>query len=147
MYDNLYKGSASSFLGRVREVTLNGDDLNQLAADSDGLTSTMMLNPPPRPVNALRRVSRQEHEKLVETILKAAVELRDTCDDRFLCDEEASKLKDAQIDFIIQDHLRKVYERRDDLLNLRRQDKLELVRHLRCLLSVVNDITPDPALQ
>ena len=56
-------------------------------------------------------------------------------------------MKDAQIDYIIQDHLCKVYERRDDLLNPRRQDKLELVRHLRCLLSVVKDITPDPALQ
>ena len=74
----------------ILKVTLDGNDLNQLAADSDSLTSTMLFNPPPRPVNALRRVSRQEHEKLIETILKAAVELRDTCDDRFLCDEEAS---------------------------------------------------------
>ena len=131
----------------MRECVLDGDNLKPDAMRSTSFTRTVLQAPPPPEVNALRRISRREFEHHIETILKSVVELHSTTDGRFLGDDEASHLTDRQIDAIIDLHIQEAFNGREHFHTMEKEDKLELIRHLRCITNALREIIPPPVLE
>ena len=114
---------------------------------SDSFQRIVLEAPPPPEVNALRRIPRRVFEGHIEKIYKAVVELRNATDGRFLTDDEASRLGDRQIDAIIDHLIQEAYDGRERFHTMEKEDKLELIRHLRCIRSALREITPPPELE
>ena len=62
---------------------LDGENLNADAMSSESFQRIVLEAPPPREVNALRRIPRRVFEGHIEMIRNDAIELRSTTDGRF----------------------------------------------------------------
>ena len=131
----------------MRVCVLDGENLNADAMSSESFQRIVLEAPPPREVNALRRIPRRVFEGHIEKIFKAVVELRNATDGRFLTDEEASRLGDRQIDAIIDHLIQEAYDGRERFHTMEKDNKLELIRHLRCITDALSEITPPPELE
>lgn len=131
----------------MRDCVLDGDNLNAEAMRSDSFQRVVLEAPPPQEVNALRRIPRKEFEGHIEMIRNDAIELRSATDGCFLTDDEASHFTDRQNNAIIDHHIQEAYCGRKHFHTMEKEDKPELIRHLRCIKNALREITPPPVLE
>lgn len=121
--------------------------MNADAMRSDSFQRVVLEAPPPQEVNALRRIPRKEFEGHIEMIRNDAIELRSATDSRYLTDDETSHFTDRQNNAIIDHHIQEAYCGRKHFHTMEKEDKPELIRHLRCIKNALREITPPPVLE